>query len=969
MRKWLLLLALVVFPTGAWASTQSTINPLLPVQGAPLTSAPVRNNFQAAYNDINNIYSLLPGTIGTITTVTCNPTAPFTCSITPSGSSVQINIGGTFQGSGNKIQLSTGSTTTNDCVKFDSSGNVIDAGIVCGGGTPGGSSAQIQYNNAGAFGGFTASGDATIVTSTGVVTVAKVNGVSYGTSPSTNTVPVVTGANTVTYETVPNAALANNAIIFGATSQALGSTVTNLNAVNVGPTTAGTGAFTTLSGSSTITFSGISGSTQCLHVNSSGTVTGTGSDCGTGSGAVTSVSGTAGQVTASPTTGAVVVGLPATITANETFSGSTTHSGSVLFTSTVPSLVNGNAAVAASATLGGLFTGQGSTDDITFQNKSGTTICTAATGTTTLNCTGLQVGGVAVSTTTGTVTSVATTAPITGGAITSTGTIACPTCATTTNGGALSGTAPIAVSVAGVISGGGLGTVTGALKGNGSGTITQAACADLSNGTTGCSTATGTSGATLEVNNANNTVSGNNTYSGTSLFTGANFTVASNGQATVGASSTNGAIFEGQGSVNDIIFQNKSGTSICAAATGTTTLNCTGLQVGGTSVLTGNQTITLSGDTTGSGTTAITTATVKVNGGAIPTSATALASNSSNQIIAATLQGNGAKVQLSTGTTTTNDCVKFDANGNTIDAGAACGSGGSTPGYVTQAAVATERAQQMGSMNTPDQEAWSGLIARVNKANVFLKNQTFSGGITATLNLGTSASATNPQRSGQATTGLYSDTTNVVDIGANSQPVSVFTGVASAVDYINWTNAATANPATITGAATGSDGNINVAVTPKGTGQLQVSSTGNNGAQLLVTTAGQAGAEFKNTATGGNDWFLKSDDNGQSPAGCIEWFNASSNGTPIAFCGGNGFAKFTMSSQGVYGWSNQSQYTNVTLDTGMSRDAAGVFDFGNGTQGDKTAKLQANAYQVVGSGKANVNAALAAVMMANFGGL
>lgn len=39
-----------------------------------------------------------------------------------------------------------------------------------GGGTPGGSSGQVQYNNAGAFGGFTASGDATINTSTGAVT-------------------------------------------------------------------------------------------------------------------------------------------------------------------------------------------------------------------------------------------------------------------------------------------------------------------------------------------------------------------------------------------------------------------------------------------------------------------------------------------------------------------------------------------------------------------------------------------------------------------------------------------------------------------------------------------------------------------------------------------------------------------------------------------------------------------------------
>jgi hypothetical protein len=37
-------------------------------------------------------------------------------------------------------------------------------------------------------------------------------------------------------------------------------------------------------------------------------------------------------------------------------------------------------------------------------------------------------------------------------------------------------------------------------------------------------------------------------------------------------------------------------------------------------------------------------------------------------------QGNGSKVQLSTGSTTTNDCVKFDANANTVDAGVACGS-------------------------------------------------------------------------------------------------------------------------------------------------------------------------------------------------------------------------------------------------------------------------------------------------------
>ena len=41
-----------------------------------------------------------------------------------------------------------------------------------GGGTPGGTNGQIQYDAAGSFGGFTLSGDATLVTSTGVITIA-----------------------------------------------------------------------------------------------------------------------------------------------------------------------------------------------------------------------------------------------------------------------------------------------------------------------------------------------------------------------------------------------------------------------------------------------------------------------------------------------------------------------------------------------------------------------------------------------------------------------------------------------------------------------------------------------------------------------------------------------------------------------------------------------------------------------------
>jgi len=45
------------------------------------------------------------------------------------------------------------------------------------------------------------------------------------------------------------------------------------------------------------------------------------------------------------------------------------------------------------------------------------------------------------------------------------------------------------------------------------------------------------------------------------------------------------------------------------------------------------------------------------------------------QIAPVALQGNGSKLQLFSGTAAANDCAKFDANGNLVSAGAACGTG------------------------------------------------------------------------------------------------------------------------------------------------------------------------------------------------------------------------------------------------------------------------------------------------------
>jgi hypothetical protein len=69
-------------------------------------------------------------------------------------------------------------------------------------------------------------GDVTMSAGSTTTTVGHVNGVSYGTAPSTNTVPVVTAANNITYEAVPNAALAYSSITIAGTSTALGSSIT-----------------------------------------------------------------------------------------------------------------------------------------------------------------------------------------------------------------------------------------------------------------------------------------------------------------------------------------------------------------------------------------------------------------------------------------------------------------------------------------------------------------------------------------------------------------------------------------------------------------------------------------------------------------------------------------------------------------------------------------------------------------------
>jgi hypothetical protein len=63
------------------------------------------------------------------------------------------------------------------------------------------------------------------------------------------------------------------------------------------------------------------------------------------------------------------------------------------------------------------------------------------------------------------------------------------------------------------------------------------------------------------------------------FFKGTPATLTGNGQGTVGATATLGAIIKGEGSTSDLTIENKSGTTACSIATGATSLLCASLGV------------------------------------------------------------------------------------------------------------------------------------------------------------------------------------------------------------------------------------------------------------------------------------------------------------------------------------------------------------------------------------------------------
>lgn len=140
--------------------------------------------------------------------------------------------------------------------------------------TVGGSSGQVQYNNAGALGGFTVGGDGTLNTGTGALTITKLNGqtVTLGGSLTTAGSLTTTGGNlTLALGGATSVTLPTTGTL---ATLAGGEALTNksINGMTITPST---GAFTltngkTLAVSNTLTLAGTDAST--LNIGAGGTL-------------------------------------------------------------------------------------------------------------------------------------------------------------------------------------------------------------------------------------------------------------------------------------------------------------------------------------------------------------------------------------------------------------------------------------------------------------------------------------------------------------------------------------------------------------------------------------------------------------------------------------------------------------------------------------------------------------------------
>jgi hypothetical protein len=149
---------------------------------------------------------------------------------------------------GNATNAASGVVSLTAAGKYPAFDGSLITGVVA---SPGGTTGQVQFNNSGSLGGFTVSGDGTLNTSTGALTITKTSGTSFAASATTDT----TSAANISSGTLPSGRLSGSYTGVTGVGTLTAGTWT---ATVIGVTYGGTGTTTQFT-SGSLVFAGASG--------------------------------------------------------------------------------------------------------------------------------------------------------------------------------------------------------------------------------------------------------------------------------------------------------------------------------------------------------------------------------------------------------------------------------------------------------------------------------------------------------------------------------------------------------------------------------------------------------------------------------------------------------------------------------------------------------------------------------------